>query len=177
MDHHHKLEEARVFPLIREKANNHSLMMDAVGQHDGFRNELEAFGEYVVQAMKGEVQYSGAKMKHLIDQFGNNLHEHLAEEILDLAALKSHISGQDMVTITEDIEKDEIKGLKLTEDAPIAQALMRTGPGNEQYAIKLPTVARYLTIYVFWWKHADSWRFLPCDHYGVPKSQLDFYEP
>lgn len=78
---HHFYEETLYFPWLEEDIGIEGYMGKNVEQHHAFEGGVKSFEEYNEAVREGNEQYSGAKIRSLIDAFGATLAEHLRDEI------------------------------------------------------------------------------------------------
>jgi hypothetical protein len=88
LHHHHSTEEEELFPAIEELLGEKRAMAANVEQHHAFHAGLEALVAYVQDCEAGKQKYSGDRIVALIDDFGEILAGHLADEITFFLGLK-----------------------------------------------------------------------------------------
>lgn len=76
-------------------------MENNIAQHDAFTPGLKAYRAYVHDTSAGD--YSGTKLRAIIDDFGPILTQHLAEEIDTLLALDKY-GGKQVLKLWHDFE-------------------------------------------------------------------------
>lgn len=92
MHHHHDGEEEKFFPSIEKISGVKGLMEKNVEQHRAFTPGFEAFQEYASTCRVEE--YQGARVRCLIEAFGEPLSRHLYDEIDTLWALDKYDSDR-----------------------------------------------------------------------------------
>jgi hemerythrin-like domain-containing protein len=85
LDHHHLVEEEFMFPKLDALTGDTIAMETNIEQHHAFEPGLKALGEYATSTTAEE--YDGEKLRAIIDDFGEILTTHLADEIPTLLAL------------------------------------------------------------------------------------------
>ena len=85
---HHGHEEELFFPWIEEELGIPGYMSPNVEQHHAFGPGLHEFEDYVKGLKEGKVVYDGAKVRAIIDGFGEVLATHLTEEITFLEGME-----------------------------------------------------------------------------------------
>lgn len=84
---HHDVEEDFYFPEVERLTETKGLMARNVVQHEAFMPGLEAFDKFAKETTVEE--YDGAKLRAIVDSFGETLTKHLTEEIETLLDLKT----------------------------------------------------------------------------------------
>jgi hypothetical protein len=85
---HHQIEEDRIFPGFEKIAGIPGLLNPNVQQHHLFTEGLETLLTYATSTSSKD--YSGKRLREIIDSFSEALCTHLHEEIPTLLALRSY---------------------------------------------------------------------------------------
>lgn len=85
---HHAGEEEDFFPTIEKMAGEKGIMEHNVDQHHAFLGGFEALGSYAKACAAGDQKYDGRKVVEMIDGFGSELSQHLADEIPTIEGLR-----------------------------------------------------------------------------------------
>jgi len=85
---HHDIEEDRIFPGFEEVAGKPGLLNANVQQHHIFSGSLEDLLAYATSTSPKE--YSGQRLRAIIDSFSEPLCIHLHEEVDTLLSLRSY---------------------------------------------------------------------------------------
>jgi hemerythrin-like domain-containing protein len=78
---HHGNEEKFFFPWLEEDIGVAGYMEKNIEQHHAFAPGMKRFDEYVTALRAGTEKFDGAKVRSIIDDFGEILALHLKEEI------------------------------------------------------------------------------------------------
>jgi hypothetical protein len=106
LENHHLGEETKHFPWLEEMIGVKGIMQVNVDQHHEFEPGVKAFTQYVAGLKNGSEQYSGQKVRDLIDGFGQILLKHLADEIVTLVELEKY-DTVDWKAFNQRVVKDE----------------------------------------------------------------------
>jgi hemerythrin-like domain-containing protein len=90
MHHHHDAEEEVFFPFLAEITGVPGVMERNIEQHRAFTPGFEAFQEYARTCRPEE--YSGERIRGLIEDFAEPLTQHLHDEIETLRGLDKYDS-------------------------------------------------------------------------------------
>ncbi|KAF2732827.1 hypothetical protein EJ04DRAFT_553823 [Polyplosphaeria fusca] len=167
---HHVLEETLIFPgFERVPGVPASALTRNVEQHHAFSKGMEKLEEYAKTVQVEE--YDGAKVCAMLDPFAGVLCEHLRDEIATLWSLECvqlEHAGRLLEVWREGEKKAE------TQDKAVVPPMVlglrdTTFEGGNDWP-KMPPGSAFIVNWVFGWKYAESWTFLPCDVYGRPRA-------
>lgn len=165
---HHDHEEAFLFPAIVKLADKPDLLNHSVKQHHGFSEGIRRLHEY---SKRDDIEYSGDEICNIIDGFAPALHTHLRDEIQELRAL-TYLDDKRLMGVFKEAEKGKIPA-NANEMFPLFFGLVdKDYEGGIHHFPDVPWFVNYLVHYWFAWKHAGSWRFLPCDFWGNRRELL-----
>ena len=104
LDHHRKVRENYLFPQIDELLGQRRLgaMAGNTKRHQGFKEGLGVFEKYV-KVTKAE-EFCGRTFMHIIDSFGEDLVQHLHNEIPTLLSLHT-LDSEEMMRIWKRAEQ------------------------------------------------------------------------
>ena len=85
---HHDAEEQLLFPQLEKMSEGRISMSDNLHQHEAFHPQLDAFNQYS-SGTKPE-DFSGDKMRKLLDALAPELLKHLREEIPTLMQFREY---------------------------------------------------------------------------------------
>jgi hypothetical protein len=164
---HHDSEEKYFFPDLAAFTGNPKIMAVNQAQHKVFHAGMEKFGEYCSTTLPSD--YSHSEFTSLIDAFATPLFKHLSEEIPSILAL-SDIPSADLKTIWGKTEKHATDVGSFDEMFPLAFGCIDAGfEGGKHRFPPVPGFVNYVVKYWFAKKHEGTWRFNPCDMWGVPR--------
>jgi hemerythrin-like domain-containing protein len=120
---HHDNEEEFFFPWIEDDLGvpHGDVLGDNIKQHQGFRQGLKTFDEYVDAVRNKGEQYSGKKLLGLLDDFvkgDEGLYIHLNEEIRSLEALEKYGDKINWVSWNARLKKQAVANGDLVSSAP-----------------------------------------------------------
>ncbi|KAF7313135.1 Hemerythrin domain-containing protein [Mycena kentingensis (nom. inval.)] len=169
--HHHILEETLAFPLLEAKLGA-GAMAHNVEQHHEFMGGLDALEKYLHSVQAGEAEYDGAKIRRMLDAFGDVLVQHLNEELktLDPETLRASLTEADLKSMEQQLQKRILEQATLSTD--LALALTLHDKSTAPHWPALPTPPLLLTKYLFYYVHRDAWVFAPCTIHGFLKPGL-----
>jgi len=75
---HHQEEEGLLFPFLQTKFD----MNRNLEQHASFNTKITPFEEYIRGVMDKKEAFDGEKVRNLVESFGDDLVEHLHEEVI-----------------------------------------------------------------------------------------------
>lgn len=168
-----------------------------VTQHEAFGPGLKAYHAYVYETSPSD--FSGKKLREIIDSFGEIITTHLSEEIDTLLSLDKY-GGKEILKLYQDFERKIQAAVldKVCENDHRGEVEKRTrgeadtkqyrqypmglgaidktfGGGKYAHWPPAPWFVPYLTKWIFCGKYKGSWRFSPCTLWGVPRA-LEFAE-
>ncbi|KAF2188482.1 hypothetical protein K469DRAFT_748294 [Zopfia rhizophila CBS 207.26] len=168
--HHHTIEESSMFPFFESVSGvTPDALQHNISQHHAFADGLAALHTYATSTSASN--YSGARVRELIESFAKPLREHLADEIPTLWALDT-VGAQHSRQLLEIYQKCEADAGKQDKSVvpPMVLGLCdKTFQGGNDWP-KMPIGSAYIVHYIFGRKHRGAWRFLPCDTWGTPKA-------
>ncbi|VUC22244.1 unnamed protein product [Clonostachys rosea] len=171
VDLHHKNEENAFFPAVEELAGEKGIMEPNVEQHHAFETGLNSLISYVKDCENGKENYDGGKIILMIDEFGNTLANHLADEIPTLLGLRKY--GERMETLPKVLDEEGEKSMKVmglsglcfffaNQDLHYEEDLWAGFP-------PAPGFIKFLCRNVVWWKNTELYKFSSCDRLGNMK--------
>ncbi|KAH8889722.1 hypothetical protein GQ53DRAFT_747940 [Thozetella sp. PMI_491] len=173
--HHHVAEEKWVFPEIESITEVPGLMGTNIEQHHAFENGVERYSAYLDAVKEGKEEYSGAKLRELIDAFMPTLCQHLHEEIDTLRGLDQYKDKTDWKAWSKKVQSVVVKNTQtpdgLTIDFPFAIGSHdKTFDGGALKAWPpVPGFILFVLKWIHFRKHADWWKFSPCDSNSKPR--------
>ncbi|KAI1843556.1 hypothetical protein JX265_007340 [Neoarthrinium moseri] len=172
---HHDSEEDSFFPECERMAGQAGIMQNNVDQHQGFHDGLIRLQEYLTRALAGEEPYDGHRIVQLIDDFGNVLAQHLAEEVQCLLDLQ-RFGPEKMKGLAAALQAEgqsNIWKIGITEGIVFAFLGHDTTWENGLWAHFPPTPPGLKTLIMkglYYWRSA-WWKFSPCDQNFMPKPE------
>jgi Hemerythrin HHE cation binding domain len=184
---HHKIEEDRIFPGFEKVVGKPGLLNANVEQHHVFSGGLEDLLAYATSTLPKD--YSGERLRAIINSFSEPLCTHLHEEIDTLLNLRSY-DGPALLKVWKENNRPKSKelpvvstilpsflGRLLTRFAVIQTELLplflglcdKTFQGGNNWPYDMPRIVPHIANWVFVWNHRSVWRLLPCDIYGKPR--------
>lgn len=85
---HHDGEEEICFPAIDRMTDEKGVMDIAVEQHAVFHDDLVRFQTYLAACQKGDEDFDGEKIRHMVDNLAPALVDHLHQEITTILELE-----------------------------------------------------------------------------------------
>lgn len=104
---HHRAEEEGFFPMIEEYTGKKGIMDREVEQHKAFDSSLHLFEQYVSETQPED--YSGSKLRTLIDEFAPALLKHLYAEVSSLISVGEEFGGDQLRQTFDGWEKELVK--------------------------------------------------------------------
>jgi hemerythrin-like domain-containing protein len=92
---HHQGEEDILFPAIEEMSGEKGIMDRNVEQHHAFSQGLEDYNTHISACLRGTEEYSGSRLVAIIDSFGHELANHLAQGITTILNLRQYSTKMD----------------------------------------------------------------------------------
>jgi Hemerythrin HHE cation binding domain len=184
---HHETEEDHIFPGFEKVVGKPGLLNVNVEQHHIFSAGLEELLAYATSTSPNE--YSGERLRAIINNFSEPLCKHLHEEIETLLGLR-HYNGPALLKVWKENSRPKTKDFPVvrttlpkflicllillaaiqTELLPLFLGLCdKTYQGGNQWPDDMPRLVPYIANWTFAWKHRSVWRLLPCDIYGKPR--------
>ncbi|CAG9990580.1 unnamed protein product [Clonostachys byssicola] len=168
LDLHHKNEELEFFPTVEKLAGEEGIMEPNVEQHHKFEPGINSFISYVKDCQNGKENYDGEKISNMIDEFGNILAGHLADEIPTLLSLRKY--GDKMDTLSKVFDEEGAKSMKAmglgglcfffaNQDLHYEEDLYADFP-------PAPDFIKFLCRNVVWWSNTELYKFSSCDRLG-----------
>jgi len=118
LHHHHAAEEEYFFPAIEAYTGQKGIMETNLEQHAAFGVGVKLFKDYVY-GIKAE-EFDAAKLKGLIDAFGDTLQTHLKDEIPSLLDLDRY-GGDRLAKAWVDLDKHVMEsGMDKVCSSPVA---------------------------------------------------------
>ncbi|KAE9971842.1 hypothetical protein EG328_004520 [Venturia inaequalis] len=172
LEHHHRIEEQFFFPKIEEITGVVNFMSQSIDQHQSFSPGVAALLNYSI--MTSVTTYHATDLQRIIDSFGETLQSHLHDEIDALLSLEKYRS----IAVRKAWEQTHRYVLKTCDNN--VQLPMLLGSMDRTYGLTpssngvAPTLDMswylyYLVEYWFSRKYRASWKFLPCNTWGVPR--------
>ncbi|KIW90461.1 uncharacterized protein Z519_09107 [Cladophialophora bantiana CBS 173.52] len=159
MHHHHDAEEEVFFPSIEQISGVHGIMDRNIEQHRAFTPGFDLFQEYARTCPPQD--YDGAKVRSLIEGFGESLSRHLRDEIDTLRALDAYDSER----VRQAYKRLE-KCLMATDNYRIAPLVFGTADRSFEGGLhdfpSVPFFVPCIIHYLFARRHRGAWRFNPC---------------
>lgn len=187
LEKHHQAEEEHFFQQMGELAGVTGLMDSSVEQHPLFHHGLEKFQRYLQEIKARCNVFDCQRLQHIIDEFMPILRSHLDNEIDTLVALEKCSDKCDWATLFSG-KADKIgqqcfrdtryrvrvsfpavnkaNMAKTTDVFPLIFRLHDSSSGDGASADfpPLPWLLLFIVRWMLIGKHADWWRFAPCDH-------------
>ncbi|PKK51813.1 hypothetical protein CI102_4364 [Trichoderma harzianum] len=172
---HHDGEEKMLFPLIEEMSGEKGIMQHNVEQHHTFDEGLEKYIKYIRDCLDGKEAYQGSNLIAIVDEFGQNLADHLHEEIMTILGLEKY--RDKMKSLEETFEKFANKDTaQLPPAGTLSWGFFNHDRGYENGLWKnwppAPAPVVFMVRYVLFWVHSDWWQFASCDKYGKLRERL-----
>ncbi|CAJ0555343.1 Ff.00g054080.m01.CDS01 [Fusarium sp. VM40] len=172
---HHQGEEDILFPAIEEMSGEKGIMDRNIEQHHAFSQGLKDYNIYISACLRDTEEYNGSRLLTIIDSFGHELADHLAQEITTILNLRQYGTKMDKFE-----EKFKEWADKDTSNLAVPGTLTWGFFNHDkQYEDGLwqdwppaPAPVVFTIRWVTYWIHSDWWRFAPCDRYGQSKERL-----
>ncbi|KAI6756113.1 hypothetical protein HG530_011849 [Fusarium avenaceum] len=87
---HHQGEEDILFPAIEEMSGEKGIMDQNIEQHHAFSQGLKDYNIYISACLRDTEEYNGSRLVAIIDSFGHELADHLAQEIITILNLRQY---------------------------------------------------------------------------------------
>jgi len=168
------MEEEFAFPAFNAVPGVKATSLQSnIDQHHEFAEGFVNLQTYAESTMSTPNEYSGARLRSIIEGFADTLRQHLADEIPTLWAMESVEANSPHSKKLEEIAKQMHELAEKSQDATVGAPMVlglcdKTFEGGNDWP-KLPMGAAYVVNYVFAWKHRGAWRFLPCDMWRNPR--------
>jgi len=166
---HHSFEEKYLFPQVAEYTGQKDIMEANLQQHHAFEEGMKHWDEYVIAATPET--YDAKKVKQLVDDFGQILAVHLADEIPTLLGLEKY-GPEGLVKAWNELNDKILGSLENKHKSlPVGLCANDRTYENGKHANwpPFPFFVPYLVKYYYFRKYKGSWRFSPCDAFGQPK--------
>ncbi|QDS76348.1 hypothetical protein FKW77_002958 [Venturia effusa] len=169
---HHQVEEQFFFPKIEEITGVMNFMAQSVDQHQSFATGVAALFNYSIMTSIND--YRATDLQNIIHSFGENLQTHLHDEIHALLSLEKYNSTA-LCKAWEDTHQYVLKTCDNKVQLPMLLGSMdRTyglTPSSNGVAptLEISWYMYYLVEYWFSRKYKASWKFLPCNTWGMPR--------
>lgn len=112
---HHDAEIQLLFPQLEKMSEGRLSMSDNVHQHEAFHSQLDAFNRYSSETRPED--FSGEKMRELLDALAPGLLKHLREEIPTLMQFREYgeavrkLHGEFEVYVRKHVDNVSLFGL------------------------------------------------------------------
>ncbi|KAL1964137.1 hypothetical protein VTN77DRAFT_7225 [Rasamsonia byssochlamydoides] len=168
---HHHGEENNLFPWIEEAVGEKGIMDVNREQHRAFLSGVEAYKEYLLSLTGNEEVFSGERLCSIIDSFGQELQDHLEEEIVTLLELSKYgqcvklrqlWEQEGQQTLSRMLRTGALPFFFLNHDVTYEDGLWKDWP-------PAPAAVKWAIRHIFSWWNAGYWKFASCDTSGVPQ--------
>ncbi|KAF5321842.1 hypothetical protein D9619_001861 [Psilocybe cf. subviscida] len=153
---HHLAEETFLFPFLQTKFD----MDQNIGQHEGFKEPLSAFEEYMTAVSAGRATYDGEKVVALVEAFGDTLVEHLHEEIPTISPERlAQFNQTELNQVLSTMQNWRSKHDPITSVGPFM--MLHHDFDTVPNWPPVPGIAILAVKYILYWVHASYWKFAP----------------
>jgi hemerythrin-like domain-containing protein len=170
---HHNGEETFAFPAIESATGAKGVMEANVHQHEAFHDGLAALASYLESLLKHDVsQFSGARLREIMDGFAPALNQHLHDEIPTLLELEKFGDGLDLLGIMDKEGQMVMKSLSKTRVMPVAllnHDVDYEGGIHADFP-PIPKPIRWVFMHILTLRHYSWWKFASCDFSGRLKA-------
>lgn len=166
---HHDGEENFGFPALEDATGEKGLMDVNVQQHEAFHGGLAEFASYLESLLKGDVrQFSGTKLRSILDSFAPALNQHLHDEIPTLLGLAKYGDKLDLKGLMENEAEQVMRGLSKTKVMPVFLLNHDVGYEGGIHASfpPIPAPVKWVFMHVFTLFHYSWWKYASCDFSG-----------
>jgi hemerythrin-like domain-containing protein len=174
---HHEGEENFAFPALEEATGEKGLMDVNVHQHEAFHDGLAEFASYLEGLLKGDVsQFSGTKLRSILDSFAPALNQHLHDEIPTLLGLAKYGDKLDLKGLLEKEAQLVMGSLSKTKVIPaflLNHDVAYEGGLHASFP-SIPAPVKWIFMHVLTLFHYSWWKYAACDFSGnlkVAKSE------
>ncbi|KAK3367904.1 hypothetical protein B0H63DRAFT_489974 [Podospora didyma] len=168
---HHNGEEEQFFPEVEKMAGVKGLMDGNVEQHRVFQAGLKGLEEYTAAVLAGKEEYSGEKIKNLVDGFGAVLVQHLTDEIPTLLGLREY--EDKMAGLEKAIQEEAETSMKTLGNFGMVWCFANLDIHFENDIWlgfpPAPAPVKFLFRNLFWWFYPDARKFGSVDRQGKLK--------
>jgi hypothetical protein len=169
--HHHKMEEEKMFPCFQSVPEVRPGSLEPnIDQHHTFSEGLASLNTYATTM--SVANYSGARIREIVEAFAKPFRDHLADEIQtlwDMDCVEANSPASDyLLHIYASCEVEASKQDKTVVPPMVLGLCDRTFQGGKEWP-RMPAGAVYFVHYLFGWKHRKAWKFLPCDTWRNPR--------
>jgi hypothetical protein len=123
---HHDGEEDNFFPYVERATGVPGVMDGNLAQHKAFHGGMEALAACAKTGLADPAQFDGKPMVAIIDGFGPQLREHLADEVQTLLDLSKY--GDKLSGIADALEADA--KANFVSGSPVTPLLHRRAPAR-----------------------------------------------
>ncbi|TID15514.1 hypothetical protein E2P81_ATG07678 [Venturia nashicola] len=171
-EQHERVEDQFFFPKIEEITGDMDFMSESIDQHQSFAEGVTALFEYSI--MTSVTSYRATDLQTIINSFGESLGRHLHDEIDALLSLEKY-NSKALRKAWEETHQFVLKSCDNNVRLPMLLGSMDRTYGltpssrNVAPTMEIPWYLYYLVEYWFSRKYKGSWKFLPCNTWGVPR--------
>lgn len=142
-----------------------------VEQHHAFEAGVTAFKAYVEACERGSKTFSGNELRSLIDDFGELLATHMADEVVQFESLRNEFPGLDCDAIVKECAAEELKKMDVSAVALfliVHHDITYEGGAHAGFP-PIPWPAMLVMKYWLYRKYSDAWEFAACDRHMKPR--------